>query len=207
MYDIQPAFDEELVLNWELAKPNLRARLLNAKVLPEPEVKRSAKEYMMDDLIIAPYVVIDLDAGYASAPVNYKLLEHWNQSPKNVIDLAMENSRKECTIRDLYKLTMELMPEEFEEEFRKEFEDLEDAPRMLVCSNKDRYYGAIAGILMMKELVETFGTGYTLIPSSVHETIAVNRGGLDKMSAMVREVNQQHVLPKERLSDHVYNIW
>lgn len=196
--------DENVILNWEEAKKHLRARLQNVKARPEPEVFRSATEYMLDDLVIVPYVKMNAETESVWVYISLRLLEHWNQSPRHVIELAMTNTKEECQMQGMADLFRVINPQAPEAAV----ELLEDeAPKMMICSNAERDHGAIAGILMREELLELFGTGYTLIPSSVHEMIAVNRDAYAEATKMVQEVNEATLQPHERLSDHAYRIW
>ena len=60
----------------------------------------------------------------------------------------------------------------------------------------------------LSELCEKIGTDLYILPSSVHEVIAVSSelGTPDELSQMVREVNGSQVAPEEQLSDHVYKF-
>lgn len=200
-YGEDPQIDGEMITDWERVKHHLKARLQHEKT--HPEVFRSARAYMLDDLVIVPYVEVEMSVGEAAAPVSTNMLEVWNQSPQTVIDIALENTKKECCIHDMY----ELMKEARLDFLMAEREPLGDeAPEMLICTTKKRCWGAIAAIFLQEELVKHFGTGYTLIPASVHEMIAVNRRGFKVFNRIVREVNEQ-ISERERLSNHAYQIW
>ena len=209
----KPDIDEIILVEWDKAKDHLRARLQPAKSklyeveYRRPQVFRSAKEYMLDDLIIVPYLLFDFGGGIGTTMVQEEMLNVWNKSPREVIDLAMENTKKECRIYDLDQTVRELAPELMEgiDETREQING--EPPIRLICTNELRMYGAIAGILMQEELIRFFGTGYTLIPSSVHEMIAINRNAYEAATRMVKEVNYECLAEKEVLSDHAYRIW
>lgn len=79
---------------------------------------------------------------------------------------------------------------------------------MYVISNSRNLFGA-ATILyenVLHELSEKVGSNLYLMPSSVHEFIAVaTSGDPNKLAQMVREVNVNEVDLEERLSNQVYH--
>ena len=60
----------------------------------------------------------------------------------------------------------------------------------------------------LSELSKKVGTDLYILPSSVHEVIAVSTdmGTPETLSEMVREVNGTQVSEEEQLSDHVYRF-
>ena len=60
---------------------------------------------------------------------------------------------------------------------------------------------------LLKDIGERYGGNYYVIPGSIHEVLLLKDTGeeqAERLNAMVREVNETHVIPEERLSDHVY---
>ena len=59
----------------------------------------------------------------------------------------------------------------------------------------------------MKSLQETFKGEFYILPSSIHEILAIGAvPGLEieELVGIVREVNRTQVRPEERLSDQIY---
>ena len=88
------------------------------------------------------------------------------------------------------------------------FEEMPPTQQMYVISNSKKVNGA-ASMLYVDELFELskkIGTSLYILPSSVHEVIAVSTemGNPETLSEMVREVNDTQVSEEEQLSDHVY---
>lgn len=82
-------------------------------------------------------------------------------------------------------------------------------PAMLVVTNLSKSYGAAAMACksVLWEVRERLGGDFYILPSSVHEVIAVPctcGNDVDALVAMVQAINQKEVAPEERLSDHVY---
>ncbi len=195
--------DVKWMLEWEEVKQHLKARLKHRDT--EPEVCRSAREYGLDDLMIEPFVEVDIPGGLGAAEIKPEMLNVWNVQAKEVIDIALDNIRNDVVIKDMAEQLGELAAE-IGEKYLGELP--EDYPQMLIVTNGAKRYGAIAAIFARERLVEHFGTGYTLIPSSLDEMIALNRrGGWEEMNELVREVNRDVLEPTEILSTHIYEIW
>lgn len=81
---------------------------------------------------------------------------------------------------------------------------------LYVVSSKDGLYGA-AGLFVngVKEHIrDLLGTGYYILPSSVHEMVVLPdsmTGEIDSLKDMVKGINASVVDPCEQLSDEVYH--
>lgn len=183
--------------DWEKVKPQLRARLYNEKT--NSEVRKSANEYGFDDLVIIPYIIIkNFTDGVAGAKVTNQMLENWGVTAEEVIDIAMENSKKEIQIISMKKMLSEMMglPEEL----------LPDDP-MFVITNETKVNGSISVILAKEKLDEMFPKGYAVLPSSIHEVIVVPLDEIadeSQLTGMVNEVNAEQVAEGEQLGDRAY---
>ena len=81
---------------------------------------------------------------------------------------------------------------------------------MYVATNSSRMFGAsvIAYPDFMEAAAEKMGGDFYVLPSSVHETILVPDDGREiaaGLRAMVQDVNEVDVAPKERLSNEAYH--
>lgn len=201
----------EFIKDYEKVKDRLRARL--QMLGSDPEVFRSAAEFGLDDMVIVPYVEITMENGTASMKVRKGWAEAWGTTEDEVISLAMAQTKKECVMKDmldLMKEDAEKYRDELDEDVIRMIENREvlDLPEMIVCTRENRTQGAIAGILLRDELMAHFGTGYTLLPSSVHESIVINRSDNEEgfLSEMVQMVNGKCVEPHEILGTRAYLI-
>ena len=109
----------------------------------------------------------------------------------------------------MYDMLCEIMSKRGEdEEFIKEaLKPMDD--KMYILTNKDRHFGASCIVYndVFKEIAKEKESDLIIIPSSVHELIIIlseEDGRIDEFNDMVSEVNKNHVLPQEILSDHVY---
>lgn len=86
--------------------------------------------------------------------------------------------------------------------------ETEPVETLYIITNEKRTFGAASMLYEdgLHELAESIGTDLYVLPSSVHEVIAVSTsmGSAEEMARMVREVNTGQVSPEERLSDQVY---
>lgn len=81
-----------------------------------------------------------------------------------------------------------------------------------ILSNENNHYGA-SQMLLKRSLMKVsklIGNGgwYYILPSSIHEVICVPTNVGDEMDfiQMVRQVNEEQVLPEERLSDDIFRF-
>lgn len=84
-----------------------------------------------------------------------------------------------------------------------------EAPTMYVLTNEQKLFGAAAILYegVLKELSDKVGSSMAILPSSVHEVIAVpvsDRADAASLEEMVQEINATQVHPEEVLSDQVY---
>ena len=80
---------------------------------------------------------------------------------------------------------------------------------MYVISNETRINGAVSMLYEteLHELAEKLGSDLYILPSSIHEVIAVSATGGDpeELAQMVEDVNMGQVEIGERLSNQVYH--
>lgn len=86
--------------------------------------------------------------------------------------------------------------------------DLEEFP-MLIVRTKCKTHGA--GIMLcedvLSEVAEKFQSDLYILPSSIHEIIAIPADfgdGVTKLKDMVNNINQTEIIPEEFLSNSVY---
>ena len=87
------------------------------------------------------------------------------------------------------------------------YEVSEMIPQMLILSNETKFNGAaaITNKAVLDLACNKLGAEMIyILPSSVHEVLAVAMGDPDDLRNMVCEVNDTKVLPQERLSYNVY---
>ena len=80
---------------------------------------------------------------------------------------------------------------------------------MFVLTNESRHHGTAALVCpeVMNKVHELMPEGFYILPSSIHETIAVSveLGEPEELAQMVSEINMDQVALHERLSNQVYH--
>ena len=166
------------------------------------------------DLSIIYRLVTNVDKdGIESAVVRDGLAEKLGLTEELLFKHAVENTRNifPPTVRSMNDVMKEIfmadgMPMEAVEMILGEV----PADRMMYVISNDR--GINGAISMLYEdqlhtLAEQLGTDLYILPSSIHETIAVSAdmGDPEELAQMVSEINMDQVSLQERLSNQVYH--
>lgn len=201
--NIDQGVDVSFYADFEKVKPLLRAKLLNGEK-NNAEVKRSAKKYGFDDLIIVPYCKVTVNGIEGAITIKKEHIESWGVTARYVIDTAIENTAQDACIKDLMEMLAEMSGISVSE-LPKEYIS---APRMVVVSNDQGMYGAMSVISKMDYLKEKYGS-FFVVPSSVHEVIIVpaesemDKAGLEEI---IHNVNTEVLNPVDYLSDKAYFV-
>lgn len=204
--DILPAVD------MGNAKDNIVFQLVNTE--QNKEMLAGAPNRQFQDLSIMYRWVIKVeDAGVQSTVIRNELAEQLGFTEEQLFKLAVENTRR------IFPPTLKNMNEVIRDMFMKDGMPSEIADMMIgeippeqamyVISNERGINGAISMLYEDKlhGLAEELGTDLYIMPSSVHEVIAVssNMGDPNELAAMVAEINMDQVSLEERLSNQVYH--
>lgn len=191
----------DIIMNYDTAKEYMRFRVV--------EIARN-QEWLADK----PYVPI----GNGLAEVFYmefsgqgenggvfhvtdQLLHEWSCDLKQMEKDAVDNQCKEnpAVFERLAKVISEMsgMPV-----------DVLPDPGLYRLTNREQYWGA--GCLyypgVQEQIAEMVRGDYYVIPSSVHEHLILPVADAEDaliLPQMVKEINQEHVMPKDVLSDNV----
>lgn len=137
------------------------------------------------DLEVTARVIVAEDAGQiATMEVSDNELHVWGISKEELYKTALKNTEERVRIIAMFG-------------------------DMFAVTNKSRVHGAASVLCesVIGELKNIFGNRFVLIPSSVHEFLAVAYNSemqLSGYSDMVKEVNATAVEAKDQLSDHAY---
>ena len=135
-------------------------------------------------------------------PITNALLSHLNLSPRELMKLAKENTmRLQPLVIDTMEARLGLPPVSDETQ-----------PTLLIVTNPDNFYGA--GSILYPGAAQQIAARlhteeYLILPSSVHEVLAIPRylgSDIAGLRAMVQEINETEVAPKDRLSDNIYEL-
>lgn len=192
-------------------KDKLFIQLINTE--QNKELLKTLPHRQFQDLSIVYRIAAEIHAKeIRSALVDNKLAKRIGMKENELYEAAIINTKRlfppvtKSMNEVLFDLVGDLMPAESmsevvgEEPFGK---------LMYVISNKQQVNGA-ASILYEEELhtlAEKLGTDLYIMPSSIHEAIAVSTemGDPDELAEMVADINMSVVRLDERLSNQVYH--
>ena len=178
-------FNIEDIKNWDRAKDKLYLRLVNSA--PEGTLYRE-----VEDMFLVPYIQVTSDDS-ATVKVEEPLLELWKVTSEEVFEQAENNQE---IIRPLNLTTIADavgLPTPFD---------------IYIVSTKSGVNGASAIFYegVFEDLYDRLGEFY-LLPSSIHEMIAVPRAGVTSIAdlkEMVTCINAADVEERDRLTNSVY---
>lgn len=199
-------------LDISTAKDNIIFQLVNT-MQNEDMLKNLPHRDFQDLSIIYRWVVGVEQQGLSSVVINNHVAESLGMGEEQLFRAAAENTRR--ILPPVVQSMNEVMRDMFVADgMPKELADLmvgEQEPEMTmwVISNERKIDGAASMLYEDKlhSLAERVGTDLYILPSSVHEVIAVSveMGEPEELARMVSEVNMDQVDLSERLSNQVYH--
>jgi len=199
-------------LDFHNVKDNIVFQLINTE--QNKGLLNSLPHREFHDLsIIYRWVIGSDENGLQSIVIKNDLMEKMGLNEEQMFKLAVVNYKRLLTpticsmddlVREAYK--EEDMPEELAEIMlpKRTADEM-----MWLISNNIRINGACSMLYddVLQEIAEKVDSDLYVLPSSVHETIAVsvNMGNPYELAQMVNEVNMSQVLLDERLSNQVYH--
>jgi hypothetical protein len=204
--DVKPQID------FSDAKDKIVFQLINTQQNEQLLSQVPHREFQ--DLSIIYKMVIKVEAeGVQSTKVTNELAAHIGMDEEQLFKAAVENTKRifPPTVRSMNEVMKEMflrdgMPAEMAEMM---IGEIPPEQTMWVISNKEGINGAVSMLYEneLHELAENLGSDLYILPSSVHEVLAVSSdlGDPEELAQMVVEVNMQEVSLDERLSNQVYH--
>lgn len=199
-------------LSSETVKENVIFCLINAE--QNKEMLSAMPHRMLEDLaIVYRYVVSHEPDSIASTFIKNELMKHCGLTEPELYKLAYENTKrlfpvKVVSIQDELKQMLAGTPEQ--ELLDCAFGEEMEGPQQYIISNEAKINGAAAVLYIdeMKKLADKLRDDLYIMPSSIHEMIAVSATEMnpDELSKMVTEINQSSVPLEDRLSNQVYHF-
>lgn len=203
-------------LKSDRVKDNIFMTLVNTE--QNKELLETVPHRSFEDLsIIYRWNVKNDSDGLYTNIVNNGFANTIGMNEEQLYNKAMENTKIifPTVIQNMNDIIAEMMfgpdgpDDEIAEEIKATMEATPDEKSMYVITNSQKMFGASAMLYEegLHELSEKIGTDLYILPSSVHEVIAisVNFGTPEELAAMVYEVNTEQVDLDERLSNQVYH--
>lgn len=194
------------------AKDNIVFQLINTE--QNKQILSDIPHREFEDLTIIYHLVLKMEAdGISSTVISSALAERLRLSEEQMFQLAVENTKRIfppeiCHINDIVRemFIKDGMPAEMADIM---IEEVPAEMSLWVVSNNKRINGAIAMLYedIFHTLAERLETNLYIMPSSIHEVIAVSVSSLDPndLAEMVAEINMKQVALEERLSNQVYH--
>ena len=206
------SFNDEIqaeLLDTSILKDNVFFTLINAeqnkellKTVPHREFEDLAIVYrwnLGNDSLGTYTNLVDNDLAKKEGLTENDLYNAANKNTKELFPVLVKNMNE--VISEIIFGDSELSGE-MEEEFKEVMMETQDERSMYVITNESKLYGEEP----LHELAEKFGSDLYILPSSVHEVIAVSAdmGSPDDLAEMVYEINMEQVDIDDRLSNQVY---
>ena len=200
------------ITNPETAKDKIVFQLINTAQNKEMLDNMPHREFK--DLSVIYRMVVKIDGeGIASTPIHHGLAETLGFTEEQMFKLAAENTKRllppvvksmNDVMRDIFM--KDGMPPEIADMMLGE---MPPEQQMYVISNNKGINGAVSMLYEdgLHDLSEKLGSDLYIMPSSIHEVIAVSTdmGEPNELAAMVAEINMAQVALDERLSNQVYH--
>lgn len=199
-------------LDFQDAKDNIVFQLINTE--QNKGLLNSLPHREFHDLsIIYRWVVGHDESGLQSAVIKNDLMEKLGFTEEQMFKLAVVNYKRLLapSIRSMDDIMREVFREEgmSDELVEIMLPSLEGDEMMWLISNNIRLNGACSMLYddVLQDVAKKVGSDLYVLPSSVHETIAVsvNMGEPNELARKVNEINMSQVSLDERLSNQVYH--
>ena len=197
------SFDKDSVMDFENAKSRLRIKLVNTKKNEQFLQDVPHTEFL--DLSAIYQLLVSYDGeSVGTITVTNQMLEGYgipvDELHKEALHSMSENER--ANISSMNSVIAEMIGD-------MDVPDDEIGDGMLIITNKSKVCGASVVLLeeTLQRVAGIIGTDFFILPSSIHETIAVRAmedADVEGLRTMVTEINSTQVMPEEVLSDNVY---
>lgn len=167
--------------------------------------------------VIYRYVVSQDEQGMNSFKVTNAMMEKMGMTAEELFRYASENTKKMFPPRTVSMEEVmfgmmggEDIPDEIAELFEADW-NKDPKESMWVISNSSGINGAVSMLYdeNLNRLAEKVGTDLYIIPSSMHEVLAVSvemgSGNPEELAEMVQQINMSAVELEDRLSNNVYH--
>lgn len=167
------------------------------KTVPRREFEDLAIVYrwnLGNDSLVTYTNLVDNDLAKKEGLTENDLYNAANKNTKELFPVLVKNMNE--VISEIIFGDSELSGE-MEEEFKEVMMEIQDERSMYVITNESKLFGAASMLYEepLHELAEKIGSDLYILPSSIHEVIAVSAdfGSPDELAEMVYEINMDQV--------------
>lgn len=199
--------------NYDFIKDKVIMVAVNAK--ENEEMLKDVPHAIGADLAIIYKVMLgESDGGYGTVTIHNDHMKFWGATQEQLHELALVNTPEllPARVQDMRDVMVDMFGmSDAPEEAGEAFPDEVYGDSMFVVSNSAKINGASVMFYpnnVLGRLADKLGDDLYILPSSIHETIAIRATGADPdaLAEMVKEVNDTQVAKEERLSYHVYHF-
>lgn len=206
MEENTPELFDHGLMEWDNVKERIFPRVVNTERNQEYLAEHPSREKA--DLSMHYRILVSANnEGTSTIGVTNDLMEKWGVTEEELFQAAQENEHNFYpsmvkTIGDIVASLGAELPDECQ--------GMPTKYNMYVITNSINQNGATAMFSdePFAKLSAYLNTDLYILPSSIHEVIAVSTEGWwnpETLAMMVRQVNAESVAPEEQLSDHVYS--
>ena len=193
------------------AKDNLIMIVINTEQNQKMLSEVPHREFL-DLSIVYRWIINKDDDGLSGSILNNHLAEELGLTEEKIYQLAVENTIKlfPPVVKKMEDILLEIFVDEGMSLKEAETIVMGSMPesQMYIISNEEKMYGAAAMLYEneLYKLASSFKTNLYILPSSIHELVAVpaNVEDPNELAEMVAEININQVALDERLSNQVY---
>lgn len=153
-----------------------------------------------DCFLVLFYIVVE---EFGIMKISKFFLDKVHVTEEEMVKFAFENLEENLVVQTINETISELGGTSF---LQQEMESYED--KIYVITTKGKLYGASVAMLpkTYKILSQYLGEKFIILPSSIHECIAVSyeENRLEELVNMVRSVNYEALIEIDKLSNHIY---
>lgn len=198
-------------VDYENSKDKIIWQIINAD--QNKELLAECPHRKINDLAVIYRVIVEENEnGVFSSIINNNAAKVIGISEQELFEFASENTQRmyPVEVQDMNEMMRELfaadgMPEEVIDSM---LEEMQPNSGMFVITNSRRVNGAVSMLYVDKldELAEKLGEDLYIIPSSIHEVLAIPVSMMEPemLKDMVYTINMNQVALEDRLSNQVY---
>ena len=198
--DTQKDIDASFITDFESVKSHIVPHLVNREENAEKLMGVPYK--MVNDLAAIFYIDVGRNGdGVMQACITNDLMDMYGVDANELYDISVKN------LNTISVPSFRGMSEVISQDFGMDV-PTPDEEQMYVITNGDKVNGSAQMLNehLMDQASARIGGDFYIIPSSIHEVLAVPVGRMevDELEAMVRDVNSTQVAKEDKLSDTVY---
>jgi len=204
--------DVQYFLNYEEVKERIIYKLINTE--RNQELLEDVPHVEFFDLsVVFECLILQEQLGCSTILIHNVHQKMWDISTEDLYQTAMENTPRllKYELKPMMEVLSEILESENPEGFNKNdcMMDFSDSVPMFVLSNRSRVEGASCMLYpnLMRNLSNTIGSSFYIIPSSIHELLLLpikNDCKGEEIKCMIKEINDTQVSAEEILSYSLY---